>query len=46
MQKKELTSTYLYYGDLNMPKGFEIDPKPLIMGTFEQEYLKKDFRFL
>ena len=41
MQKKELKSTNLYYGDLNMPKGFEIDPKPLIMGTFEQEYLEK-----
>ena len=45
MYKKELTSTYLYYGDLSMPKGFEINPKPLIMGTFEQEYLKKRFPY-
>tara|TARA_R100000664_G_scaffold34000_1_gene53260 strand:- start:1611 stop:2084 length:474 start_codon:yes stop_codon:yes gene_type:complete len=45
MQKKELTSTYLYYGDVKMPKGFEINPKPLIMGTFEQEYLEKRFPF-
>ena len=45
MQKKELKSTNLYYGDFNMPKGFEIDPKPLIMGTFEQEYLEKRFPY-
>tara|TARA_R100000908_G_C3699589_1_gene110607 strand:- start:133 stop:606 length:474 start_codon:yes stop_codon:yes gene_type:complete len=45
MQKKELTSTSLYYGKVNMPKGFEINPKPLIMGTFEQEYLNKKFPF-
>ena len=45
MHKKELTSVHLYYGDLNMPKGFEINPKPLIMGTFEQKYLEKKFPY-
>ena len=45
MKKKQLTSVNLYYGKVNMPKGFEINPKPLIMGTFEQEYLNKRFPF-
>ena len=43
MQKKELTSTYLYYGDVKMPKGFEINPKPLKKPQYPKIFLRAFF---
>jgi hypothetical protein len=43
MQKKELLN--IYYGDLNMPKGFEINSEPLILSTTSQKILNKNISF-
>ena len=44
MHKKELTSVHLYYGDLNMPKGFEINSDVLISKLFQENLLDNKFR--
>ena len=43
MDKKELLN--VYYGNLKMPEGFEINPEPLILSTTSQKILNKNFSF-
>ena len=46
MQKKVLSEIALYYGDVAMPKGFEIDRKKLQSDILKDQILKpKDFPF-
>ena len=35
MEKKVLTEQAMYYGDVTMPKGFEINPLNLINNFFK-----------
>jgi hypothetical protein len=41
MHKKVLTEQSLYYGDISMPKGFEINSLELSQSIFESFYNKK-----
>ena len=45
MQKKVLTEQALYFGDVSMPKGFEINPLKLSQSIFESFYNEKKFIF-
>ena len=45
MQKKVLREQALYYGDVSMPKGFEIDSLQLSQSILESFYNKKKFTF-
>tara|TARA_R100001086_G_scaffold234280_1_gene156436 strand:+ start:1769 stop:2272 length:504 start_codon:yes stop_codon:yes gene_type:complete len=43
MEKKVLTEQAMYYGDVTMPKGFEINPLNLINNFFNSLYQNKKF---
>jgi hypothetical protein len=45
MQKKVLSEQALYYGDVSMPKGFEINPLQLSQSIFESFYNERKFTF-
>ena len=45
IKKKVLTEQSLFYGNVNMPKGFEIDQKKLINDTLQSSYKSKEFPF-
>jgi len=45
MWKKVLTEQSLFYGDINMPKGFEIDQEKLTNDILQSTFNSKDFPF-
>ena len=45
MQKKVLTEQSLFYGDINMPKGFEIDQKKLTNDILQSTFNSKEFPY-
>ena len=45
MHKKVLSEISLIYGNVSMPKGFEINHDKLLGDNLESLYLKKDFPF-
>tara|TARA_R110000751_G_scaffold167146_1_gene273027 strand:+ start:1282 stop:1785 length:504 start_codon:yes stop_codon:yes gene_type:complete len=45
MEKKVLTEQALYYGDVAMPKGFEIEEKNLTSDALESKLFKNKFPF-
>ena len=45
MQKKVLTEQSLFYGDIDMPKGFEIDQEKLTNDILQSVIQNKDFSF-
>ena len=45
MNKKVLSEQALYYGDVNMPKGFEIDQEKLTNDILQSTFNSKDFPF-
>jgi len=45
MQKKVLAEQALFYGDISMPKGFEINSLKLSQSIFESFYNKQKFSF-
>ena len=45
MQKKVLTEQSLFYGDVDMPKGFEIDQEKLTNDILQSTFNTKEFPF-
>jgi len=45
MQKKVLSEQSLFYGNINMPKGFEIDQEKLTNDILQSTFINKDFPF-
>ena len=45
MQRKVLTEQSLFYGDIDMPKGFEIDQEKLTNDILQSTFNSKDFPF-
>tara|TARA_R100001086_G_scaffold40928_1_gene17974 strand:+ start:441 stop:944 length:504 start_codon:yes stop_codon:yes gene_type:complete len=45
MHKKVLSELNFYYGDVKMPKGFEIDRISLAIDIFKSEICQMDFNF-
>ena len=45
MQRKVLTEQVLYYGDIDMPKGFEIDQEKLTNDILQSTFNSKEFPF-
>jgi len=45
MQKKVLSEISLYYGDVDMPKGFEIDRDKLQSDILKSQITNKEFQF-
>ena len=45
MQKKVLTEQSLFYGDIDMPKGFEIDQEKLTNDILQSSFTNKQFHF-
>ena len=45
MNKKVLSEQALYYGDVNMPKGFEIDQEKLTKDILQSTFNSKEFPF-
>jgi hypothetical protein len=45
IKKKVLTEQSLFYGDINMPKGFEIDQKKLTNDILQSTFNSKEFPF-
>ena len=45
MHKKVLSEQVLYYGDVKMPEGWEVNPLNLCKQLFEALYHEKDFSF-
>ena len=45
MQRKVLTEQSLFYGDINMPKGFEIDQEKLTNDILQSTFNSKEFPF-
>ena len=45
MQKKVLSEQTIYYGDVKMPKGFDIDPFEMSKTIFESIYKGEDTPF-
>ena len=45
MHKKVLSDLNFYYGDVKMPKGFEIDRVSLAIDIFKSEICQMDFNF-
>ena len=43
MQKKVLTEQSLFYGDIDMPKGFEIDQEKLTNDILQSSFINKQF---
>jgi len=45
IKKKVLTEQSLFYGDINMPKGFEIDQEKLTNNILQSTFNSKEFPF-
>ena len=45
MQKKVLTEQALYFGDVSMPKGFEIDRDKLSGNILQSTFIDSEFPF-
>ena len=45
MQRQVLTEQNLFYGDIDMPKGFEIDQEKLTNDILQSTFNSKDFPF-
>ena len=45
MQRQVLTEQSLFYGDIDMPKGFEIDQEKLTNDILQSTFNSKDFPF-
>ena len=45
MKKKVLSEQSLYYGDIDMPKGFEIDQGKLTNDILQSSFTNKEFPF-
>ncbi len=45
MDKKVLSEIALYYGDVKMPEGWEVNPLNLCKQLFDSLYHEKDFHF-
>tara|TARA_R110001592_G_scaffold12204_3_gene58717 strand:+ start:89 stop:592 length:504 start_codon:yes stop_codon:yes gene_type:complete len=45
MQKKVLSEQSLFYGNINMPKSFEIDQEKLTNDILQSTFINKDFPF-
>ena len=45
MQRQVLTEQSLFYGDINMPKGFEIDQEKLTNDILQSTFNSKEFPF-
>ena len=45
MQRKVLTEQSLFYGDISMPKGFEIDQEKLTNDILQSTFNSKEFPF-
>jgi len=45
MHKKVLTEQSLYYGDVKMPAGWEINPDQLTSDIFESKYTRDQLKF-
>ena len=45
MQKKVLSEQIIYFGDVKMPKGFDIDPFEMSKAIFESSYTGQDMPF-
>ena len=45
MKKKVLSEQSLYYGDIDMPKGFEIDQEKLTNDILQSSFTNKEFPF-
>lgn len=45
MQKKVLSEQAIYFGDVKMPKGYEIDPFEMSKNIFESSYTGEDTPF-
>ena len=45
MQRQVLTEQSLFYGDIDMPKGFEIDQEKLTNDILQSTFTNKDFPF-
>ena len=45
MQRKVLTEQSLFYGDIDMPKGFEIDQEKLTNDILQSTFNSKEFPF-
>ena len=45
MQRQVLTEQSLFYGDIDMPKGFEIDQEKLTNDILQSTFINKDFPF-
>jgi len=45
IKKKVLTEQSLFYGDINMPKGFEIDQEKLTNNILKSTFNNKEFPF-
>ena len=45
MQRKVLTEQSLFYGDIDMPKGFEIDQKKLTNDILQSTFNSKEFPY-
>jgi hypothetical protein len=45
MQRQVLTEQVLYYGDIDMPKGFEIDQEKLTNDILQSTFNSKEFPF-
>tara|TARA_R100000664_G_C2664408_1_gene79173 strand:- start:10 stop:513 length:504 start_codon:yes stop_codon:yes gene_type:complete len=45
MKKKVLSEVDLFYGDVSMPKGFEINKDVLVIDTFVSKHLNRPFDF-
>ena len=45
MEKKVLSEQSIYYGDISMPKGFEIEEKNLTSDILESKLFQSKFKF-
>jgi hypothetical protein len=45
MQRRVLSEQSLFYGDIDMPKGFEIDQEKLTNDILQSSFTNKDFPF-
>ena len=45
MEKKVLSEQALYFGNVNMPKNFEIDQKKLTQDILESSFTNREFPF-
>ena len=45
MEKKVLSEQSLYYGNIDMPKGFEINQKKLVSNILKEKFTNKESIF-